>query len=181
MRSCWISVAFITKFSKTETETFFRDQIFRNWSRDFFWGQFFLIRNWDFFPRPNSPKPKPSKNWQKSRNREVLKPKCQSVLQSVFSKQGKELSQNWRKTQNNFYWGRGGKYLLQEAKKNTLLPSPFSFSFMDQIFLFSKIIILYALFLEQKFVERVLFCLKTLFRYTLMKKVFPVIQKVFGY
>ena len=35
----------------------------------------------DYFPRPNSlkSKPKPSKNWQKSRNREVSKPKCQSL------------------------------------------------------------------------------------------------------
>ena len=44
-----------TKFSETETET--------------------------FFLRPNSlkPNPKPSKNRQKSRNREVPKPKCQSL------------------------------------------------------------------------------------------------------
>ena len=34
-----------------------------------------------FFPIPNFPKPKPipSKNWQKFRNREVSKPKCQSL------------------------------------------------------------------------------------------------------
>ena len=34
-----------------------------------------------FFPRPNSPKPKPkpTKNWKKSRIREVSKPKCQSL------------------------------------------------------------------------------------------------------
>ena len=44
-----------TKFSETDTET--------------------------FFPIPNFPKPKPipSKNWQESRNREVSKPKCQSL------------------------------------------------------------------------------------------------------
>ena len=45
-----------TKFSETDTET--------------------------FFPIPNFPKPKPipSKNWQKFRNREVSKPKCQSLV-----------------------------------------------------------------------------------------------------
>ena len=44
-----------TKFSKTGTEIFFRDQIFQN-------------RDRDFFPRPKSPKTKlkPSKNLQKS-------------------------------------------------------------------------------------------------------------------
>ena len=44
-----------TKFSETDTET--------------------------LFPIPNFPKPKliPSKNWQKFRNREVSKPKCQSL------------------------------------------------------------------------------------------------------
>ena len=50
-------------------------------------------QNRDFFPRPNFskpkprlffrnqifPKPKPSKIWQKFRNREVSKPKCQSL------------------------------------------------------------------------------------------------------
>ena len=72
-----------TKFSETETETFFRDQLFRN-------------RNRDFFPIPNFPKPKPRlfvqnqilrnplKNWQKSRNREVSKPKCQSLVQAFW-------------------------------------------------------------------------------------------------
>ena len=45
-----------TKFSETDTET--------------------------FFPIPNFPKPKPipSKNWHKFRNREVSKPKCQSLI-----------------------------------------------------------------------------------------------------
>ena len=46
-----------------------RDQIFRNQNRD-------------FFPIPNSPKPKPSKHWQKFRNREVSKPKRQSLVQT---------------------------------------------------------------------------------------------------
>ena len=59
----------------------FRDQIFRN--RDFFPRPiFFETETETFFPKPNFliPKPKPSKNWQKFRNREVSKPKCQSLL-----------------------------------------------------------------------------------------------------
>ena len=38
-----------------------------------------------FFPIPNFPKPKPipSKNWQKFRNREVSKPKCQSLISTA--------------------------------------------------------------------------------------------------
>ena len=59
-----------TKFSETETETFFRVQIF------------FKPKPRLFFPKPNfpKPKPKPSKIWQKFRNREISKPKCQSLL-----------------------------------------------------------------------------------------------------
>ena len=70
---------FRTKFSETETETFFIDQIFWNRNRYFFFMTKFLETE-TFFPRPNFPKPKPSKNWQKFRNREVSKPKCQSLL-----------------------------------------------------------------------------------------------------
>ena len=59
---------FDTQFSKIEAKTFFQDQIFLNRNRDFFGNQIFRNRNQDFFLRPNSlkPKPKPSKNWQKS-------------------------------------------------------------------------------------------------------------------
>ena len=83
----------------------FRDQIFRN--RDFFpkpnfsETDTFLPRpnfrkpkprlfseteTETFFPKPNfpKPKPKPSKIWQKFRNREVLKPKCQSLILGYF-------------------------------------------------------------------------------------------------
>ena len=41
--------------------------------------KFFRNQNRDFFLKPNFPKPKPSKIWQKFRNREVSKPKCQSL------------------------------------------------------------------------------------------------------
>ena len=59
----------------------FRDQIFRNRDRDFFpRPNFFETETETFFPKPNFPKPKPSKIWQKFRNREVSKPKCQSLL-----------------------------------------------------------------------------------------------------
>ena len=98
-----------TKFSETETETFFRDQIFpkpilffrdqisQNRNQDFFPRPnfsetknktFFPRPNFSkpkprlFFPKPNFPKPKPSKIWQKFRNREVSKPKCQSLVLS---------------------------------------------------------------------------------------------------
>ena len=50
----------------------FRDQIFRN--RDFFpRPNFFETETETFFPKPNfpKPKPKPSKIWQKFRNRNV--------------------------------------------------------------------------------------------------------------
>ena len=60
----------------------FRDQIFRNRDRDFFpRPNFFETETETFFPKPNfpKPKPKPSKIWQKFRNREVSKPKCQSL------------------------------------------------------------------------------------------------------
>ena len=57
-----------TKFSETDTET--------------------------FFPIPNFPKPKPipSKNWQKFRNREVSKPKCQSLRSFYYLVLSRELS-----------------------------------------------------------------------------------------
>ena len=84
-------VFFKTKFS--ETETFFQDQIFPKRSlfpkpnfpkpkpRLFSETKFFETKTETFFPRPNFPKPKlkPSKNWQKFWNREVSKPKCQSL------------------------------------------------------------------------------------------------------
>ena len=61
----------------------FRDQIFRNRDRDFFFFRpnFFETETETFFPKPNfpNPKPKPSKIWQKFQNREVSKPKCQSL------------------------------------------------------------------------------------------------------
>merc|ERR1711973_839826 len=59
----------------------FRDQIFR--IRDFFpRPNFFETETETSFPKPNfpKPKPKPSKIWQKFRNREVSKPKCQSLV-----------------------------------------------------------------------------------------------------
>ena len=47
----------------------FRDQIFRN--RDFFpRPNFFETETETFFPKPNFSKPKPSKIWQKSRDRD---------------------------------------------------------------------------------------------------------------
>ena len=62
---------FWTTFYETDTETFLRDQI---------------LRNRNFFPRPNFQKwnPKPSKIKQKSRNREISKPKCQSLSWSPW-------------------------------------------------------------------------------------------------
>ena len=77
-----------TKFSETETDTlkklakvskpkpilFSRDQIFRNLNRDFFPRQIFSQTETEtFFPRPKcpKPKPKPSKIWQKSRDRDL--------------------------------------------------------------------------------------------------------------
>jgi len=74
-------------FSETkffETETFFPKPIFRNRNRDFFpRPNFFETETDTFFPKQNfpKPKPKPSKIWQKFRNREVSKPKCQSLVQ----------------------------------------------------------------------------------------------------
>ena len=68
----------------------FRDQIFRNRNRDFFpRPNFFETETETFYPKPNflKPKLKPSKNWQKFRNREVSKPKCQSlaaISQTMF-------------------------------------------------------------------------------------------------
>ena len=84
--SCYLDFFFSeTKFS--ETETCFRDQIFPIPKPRLFFPKpkpilfpktkFFRYRNRDFFPKP---KPKPSNIWQKFRNREVSKPKCQSLL-----------------------------------------------------------------------------------------------------
>ena len=69
---------------KPKTKTFFWDQIFQKQS---------------FFPRPNFLKPKPSKNWQKFRNQEVSKPKCQSLAGalSYFPSQS-----TWRKVNGLF-------------------------------------------------------------------------------
>merc|ERR1719470_473069 len=58
-------------------------QIFRNRYRDFFSDTKFSETDTEtFFPIPNFPKPIPipSKNCQKFRNREVSKPKCQSLV-----------------------------------------------------------------------------------------------------
>ena len=66
-----------TKFFPKQTPRLF----FRN--RDFFLRpNFFETETETFFPKPNfpKPKPKPSKIWQKFRNREVSKPKCQSLV-----------------------------------------------------------------------------------------------------
>ena len=86
--------------TKTDTETFFQDQIFPKPKPILFFRDQ-IFRNRDFFPTPNIPKPrpnffetetetflpkqnfakpKPSKKWQKFRNREVSKPKSQSLL-----------------------------------------------------------------------------------------------------
>ena len=63
-----------TKFSETEAETFFpRPNSPKLKQRLYFRDRIFWNRNRDFFP-------KPSKNWQKARNRKVLKPKYQSLL-----------------------------------------------------------------------------------------------------
>ena len=56
-----------TKFSETKTETFFRNKIFQNRNRCFFPETKFSETE-TFFPRPNSPKPKPSNNWHKVRH-----------------------------------------------------------------------------------------------------------------
>ena len=45
--------------------------------------KFFETKTETFFLKPNfpKPKPKPSKKWQKFQNREVSKPKCQSLVE----------------------------------------------------------------------------------------------------
>ena len=58
----------------------FRDQIFRN-------------RDRDFFPRPNFSKPKPSKIWQKSRDRDLNRDFSTS-FEMKFGKFG-TYKQNW--------------------------------------------------------------------------------------
>ena len=99
-----------TKFSETETETFFRDQIFPKPKPIlFFRDQIFRNRNRDFFPRPNfsetetetffprpnfsKPKPKPSKIWQKSRDRDLNRDFSTS-FEMKFRKFG-TYKQNW--------------------------------------------------------------------------------------
>ena len=65
---------FETKVFETDTETFFRDQIFsRPIPRLFFETKYFRDRYRDFFSRPKFSRPRPilSKNWEKSRYREV--------------------------------------------------------------------------------------------------------------
>ena len=94
-----------TKFSKTETDTFFRDQIFWNCYRD-------------FFPRPNFPKLKPKlfsnrkffgtdtktlKKWQKSQIREFSKPKCHTLVQ--WRESWPTDSLRWRISGNNILFG----------------------------------------------------------------------------
>ena len=49
----WHWVTRPKNFIETDTETFFRDQNFRNRYRDFFWDQSFPDRYRDFFSRPN--------------------------------------------------------------------------------------------------------------------------------
>ena len=69
-----------TKFSETETETFFWHQLLRNRNRDFFSETKFSETKTETFFRNQILRDRnrnPSKNWQKSRNREVSKPKCQ--------------------------------------------------------------------------------------------------------
>ena len=70
-------------FFETETETFFPKPNFpKPKPRLFSETKFCRNRNRDFFPKPNFPKPKlkPSKIWQKFRNREVSKPKCPTLV-----------------------------------------------------------------------------------------------------
>ena len=69
-------------FAKPKQRLFFQDQIFWNQNWDIFFETKFSETDTFSPPRPNSPKPKPkpSKNCQKSRNREVSKSKCQSLL-----------------------------------------------------------------------------------------------------
>ena len=89
----WIFSFSRPNFPKPKPRLFSKTKFFRN--RDFFQKPNFLkpkprlfprpnfseTKTETFFPRPNFPKPKlkPSKNWQKFQNREVLKPKCQSL------------------------------------------------------------------------------------------------------
>ena len=61
-------------FPKPKPILFFRDPIFRNRNRDFFpRPNFSQTENETFFPKPDfsKPKPKPSKIWQKSRDRDL--------------------------------------------------------------------------------------------------------------
>ena len=90
----------VTNFlTETETETFyprqifpipiprlfFRDQIFRDRYRDFFSETKFSDTDTEtFFPRPNFPIPIPRllKNWQKSRDREVSRPRRHTLIKN---------------------------------------------------------------------------------------------------
>ena len=109
-----------TKFSETETFSrdqifpkpilFFRDQIFQN--RDFFpRPNFSETETETFFPRPNflKPKPKPSKIWQNSRDRDFS-----TSFEMKFGKFG-TYKQNW-----NFWDQNLGLYSLTKSKLSPL-------------------------------------------------------------
>ena len=72
------------KFFRYQYRDFFiRDQIFRDRYRDFFSETKFSDTNTEtFFSRPNFPIPIPRllKNWQKSRDREVSRPRCHTLV-----------------------------------------------------------------------------------------------------
>ena len=72
--------------TKTETNTFFRDQISQSETNNFFWYQIFQNQNQDFFPRlySSNPKPKPSKNWQKSWDRDRDQNQDFSISLTIF-------------------------------------------------------------------------------------------------
>ena len=77
----WIFSFPRSNFPKPRPRLFSETNFFRN--RDFFSEtKFSETETETFFLKPNFPipKPKPSKNWQKYRNREVSKPKCQSLV-----------------------------------------------------------------------------------------------------
>ena len=102
-----------TKFSKTETETYFRDQIFLKPKPIlFFRNQIFRNRNRDFFPRlnfsetetdtfllrPNFPKPKPrlssETNFFWNRHRDFFpkpKPKPSKIWQKFWNREVSKL------------------------------------------------------------------------------------------
>ena len=118
---------FYTKFSKPRPRLFSETKFFRN--QYFFRDQIFQNRNWDFFPRPNfsetetetffprpncpKPKPKPSKIWQKSRDRDLNR----DFSTSFEMKFGKfwTYKQNW-----NFLDQNLGLEWLTESKLSPL-------------------------------------------------------------